>query len=115
VEVIQGCYVVRGHTSSHYAKQLALQAALDWSYELLPEPERVVLRRLAIFAGGFTLEAATAIGASAESPEIAALELEQHGGEIRENRGDAPQVAGRTEHLEEQRHDGTDDEGENRT
>ena len=30
-----------------------LQATLDWSYELLSEPERVVLHRLAIFAGGF--------------------------------------------------------------
>jgi len=38
-----------------------LQAALDWSYELLPEPERRLLRHLAIFAGGFTLEAATAV------------------------------------------------------
>jgi predicted ATPase/DNA-binding winged helix-turn-helix (wHTH) protein len=52
-----------------------LRATLDWSYELLPEPERVVLRRLAIFAGGFTLEAAAAIGASVESPDIAALDV----------------------------------------
>ncbi|HEX4614807.1 MAG TPA: winged helix-turn-helix domain-containing protein, partial [Stellaceae bacterium] len=32
-----------------------LHATLDWSYELLPESERAVLRRLSIFAGGFTL------------------------------------------------------------
>ena len=38
-----------------------LRATLDWSYELLTEPERVVLRRLAIFAGGFTLQAAGAV------------------------------------------------------
>jgi predicted ATPase len=38
-----------------------LRATLDWSYELLPEFERRLLRRLAIFAGGFTLESATAI------------------------------------------------------
>ena len=49
-----------------------LRATLDWSYELLPEPERVVLRRLAIFAGGFTEEAAIAVTASAE---IAASEI----------------------------------------
>ena len=49
-----------------------LRATLDWSYELLPEPERVVLRRLAIFAGGFTEEAASAVAASAE---IAASEV----------------------------------------
>jgi predicted ATPase/DNA-binding winged helix-turn-helix (wHTH) protein len=38
-----------------------LRATLDWSYQLLTEPERVVLRRLAIFAGGFTLQAASAV------------------------------------------------------
>ena len=35
-----------------------LRATLDWSYELLPEPERTLLRRLAICTGGFTLAAA---------------------------------------------------------
>ena len=43
-----------------------LRATLDWSYELLSEPERVVLRRLGVFAGAFSLEAARAVVASAE-------------------------------------------------
>jgi predicted ATPase/DNA-binding winged helix-turn-helix (wHTH) protein len=43
-----------------------LRATLDWSHDLLTEAERVVLRRLAIFAGGFRLEAANGIAASAE-------------------------------------------------
>jgi non-specific serine/threonine protein kinase len=34
-----------------------LRAAIDWSYDLLTEPERVLLRRLVVFAGGCTLEA----------------------------------------------------------
>jgi predicted ATPase/DNA-binding winged helix-turn-helix (wHTH) protein len=38
-----------------------LRATLDWSYELLPEREQRLLRHLAIFAAGFTLEAATAV------------------------------------------------------
>ena len=42
-------------------RQQTLRATLDWSYELLPDPERRVLHRLAIFAGAFTLEAAAAV------------------------------------------------------
>ena len=38
-----------------------LSAALSWSYELLPPLESVVLRRLSVFAGPFTLEAAAAV------------------------------------------------------
>ena len=40
-----------------------LQATLDWSYDLLTDPERMVLRRLSVFAGGFTLRAARAVAA----------------------------------------------------
>jgi predicted ATPase/DNA-binding winged helix-turn-helix (wHTH) protein len=49
-----------------------LRATMDWSYELLTKPERVVLRRLAIFAGGFTLQAASAVAADDEiaAPEV---------------------------------------------
>jgi tetratricopeptide (TPR) repeat protein len=39
------------------------QAALDWSYDLLSDREQQVLCRLSVFAGGFTLEAAEAVGA----------------------------------------------------
>jgi predicted ATPase/DNA-binding winged helix-turn-helix (wHTH) protein len=46
-------------------RQKTLQATLDWSYKLLSEVERVVLCRLTIFAGIFTLDAALAIATSA--------------------------------------------------
>ena len=40
-----------------------LRATLDWSYDLLDEPERVLFRRLSVFAGGWPLEAAEVVGA----------------------------------------------------
>ena len=39
----------------------SLRAAMDWSYDLLSEPERTLFVRLSVFAGGFTLEAAEAV------------------------------------------------------
>ncbi len=47
------------------SRQRTLQATLDWSYGLLSELERVVLRRLAVFVGHFTLDAALAVVTSA--------------------------------------------------
>ena len=57
--------LTNGHRTA-LPRHQTLRATLDWSYELLSEPERVVLRRLAIFAGGFSLAAASAVAASAE-------------------------------------------------
>jgi predicted ATPase/DNA-binding winged helix-turn-helix (wHTH) protein len=42
-------------------RQKTLQATLDWSYGLLSDIERLVLRRLAVFAGHFTIDAALEI------------------------------------------------------
>jgi predicted ATPase/DNA-binding winged helix-turn-helix (wHTH) protein len=47
------------------ARQKTLQATLDWSYGLLSDVERAVLRRLAVFVGHFTLDAALAVVTSA--------------------------------------------------
>jgi non-specific serine/threonine protein kinase len=52
-----------------------LRAALDWSYELLREPEQVLFRRLSVFAGGFTLEAAESVGAGGGIDEEDVLAL----------------------------------------
>ena len=46
-------------------RQKTLQATLDWSYGLLSEVERMVLRRLAVFVGHFTIDAALAVVTSA--------------------------------------------------
>jgi len=45
-------------------RQKTLQATLDWSFGLLSELERVVLRRLAVFVGHFTIDAALAVATS---------------------------------------------------
>ncbi|WP_232665712.1 BTAD domain-containing putative transcriptional regulator [Pseudonocardia sp. TRM90224] len=47
-------------------RHASLRAALDWSYELLAERSRAVLRRLGVFAGGFDLDAAERVAASAD-------------------------------------------------
>jgi non-specific serine/threonine protein kinase len=39
------------------SRQQTLRATLDWSYELLTEPERELFRQLSVFVGGFTLDA----------------------------------------------------------
>jgi tetratricopeptide (TPR) repeat protein len=43
------------------ARQRTLRATVDWSYDLLSEPERVLLRRLSIFRGTWTIDAARAV------------------------------------------------------
>jgi predicted ATPase len=55
-------------------RQRTLRATLDWSYELLPETERRLLRRLAVFAGGFTADAATAVMTDTGSDAPAVLD-----------------------------------------
>lgn len=45
-----------------------LRATLDWSYGLLPDNEQAVLRRLAIFAGSFDIDAATCVAFSEDIP-----------------------------------------------
>jgi len=50
-------------------RQQTLQATLDWSYSLLTDRERTVLRRLSVFAGTFPLDAAQRVAALHDSNE----------------------------------------------
>jgi tetratricopeptide (TPR) repeat protein len=43
------------------ARQQTLRGAIDWSYDLLDEPEQTLLARLGVFVGGWTIEAAEAV------------------------------------------------------
>ena len=47
-------------------RQQTLRTLIDWSWDLITAAERMLLRRLAVFAGGWTLEAAEAVGAGGE-------------------------------------------------
>mgnify|MGYP001220311543 CR=1 FL=1 len=53
--------VLAGGPRDRPARQQTLRGAVDWSYDLLGERERTLFARLAVFAGGCTLEAAEAI------------------------------------------------------
>src|SRR4029079_6400086 len=50
--------LLTGGRRTALARHQTLRGTLDWSYELLPESERLLLRRFAIFSAGFTLPAA---------------------------------------------------------
>jgi non-specific serine/threonine protein kinase len=55
--------LLTGGTKTQMGKQRTLRGTLDWSYELLSEEEKELFERLSVFAGGWTLEAAEAVGA----------------------------------------------------
>jgi predicted ATPase/class 3 adenylate cyclase len=56
----------RGAVERHHT----LRAAIDWSYELLSDRDRVVFQRLSVFAGGSTLHAAQAACAGGEGEDL---------------------------------------------
>ena len=59
-------------------RQRTLQTLIDWSYGLLGDQERSFLGRLAVFAGGWTLEAAEAVSAPGEPCAEILAELVDH-------------------------------------
>lgn len=56
-------------------RQQTLRASMDWSYELLSGEERALLRRLSVFAGDWTLEAAEEVGAAQGVAKADVLDL----------------------------------------
>ena len=55
-----------------------LRAAIDWSYDLLTDPERRLLRRLAVFVGSFTLEAAEDVDAGLAAHRAGVVDILGH-------------------------------------
>jgi predicted ATPase/class 3 adenylate cyclase/DNA-binding CsgD family transcriptional regulator len=58
--------LLTGGARTAVRRQQTLRASVDWSHALLTEPERVLFRRLAVFLGGFDLDAAQAVAGSGE-------------------------------------------------
>ena len=77
-EIVQGlgdALSMLGGGTSGVTRHQTLRGTLEWSHELLTEPEQVLLRRLSVFAGGFTLDAVEAVCADAPLQQIELLDL----------------------------------------
>ena len=64
--------LLTGGARTAIRRQQTLRASVDWSHELLTESERVLFRRLAVFMGGFDLQAArvVTVDASLQSHQV---------------------------------------------
>ena len=67
--------LLTGGSRAASGRHQTLLAAIDWSYNLLAEAEKALFRRLSVFSGGWTLEAAEAICASDGVARTDVLEL----------------------------------------
>jgi predicted ATPase len=58
--------LLTGGARTAVRRQQTLRASVDWSHALLTQPERVLIRRLAVFLGGFDLDAAQVVAGGDE-------------------------------------------------
>lgn len=67
--------LLAGGARTAVRRQQTLRASIDWSHTMLTEPERVLFRRLAVFMGGFDLDAADSVGADADVEHYQLIDL----------------------------------------
>jgi len=67
--------LLTGGSRTALPRQKTLRALIDWSYELLDEPERQLFSSLSVFAGGFTLDACVTVCGDDAGPERNILDL----------------------------------------
>lgn len=67
--------LLTGGSRSALPRQKTLTAAIDWSYDLLSSQEQLLFTRLGVFAGGFGLDAVTAVCAGGSLDEDAIFDL----------------------------------------
>ncbi|MBO0866195.1 MAG: LuxR family transcriptional regulator, partial [Mycobacterium sp.] len=78
-EILNGLHdrfrLLTGGARTAVRRQQTLRASVDWSYALLTDPERILFRRLAVFLGGFDLNAVQAVGSSGDVQRHQILDL----------------------------------------
>ena len=67
--------LLTGGSRTAVRRQQTLRASVDWSHALLSEPERVLFRRLAVYQGGFDLDAAQTVAGGADMQRFQVLDL----------------------------------------
>ena len=67
--------LLTGGARTAVRRQQTLRASVDWSHALLTEPERILFRRLAVFMGGFDLDAAQAVAGGGDVESYQVLDL----------------------------------------
>ena len=67
--------LLTGGSRTALPRQQTLRATMDWSYELLREPERMLLNRLSVFAGDFSLEAVESVNVRNNESKANMLDL----------------------------------------
>ena len=77
-EIVDGLHdrfrLLTGGARTAVRRQQTLRASVDWSHALLTEPERMLFRRLAVFMGGFDLDAAQAVAGAADVERFQVLD-----------------------------------------
>jgi predicted ATPase/DNA-binding CsgD family transcriptional regulator len=78
-EILEGLHdrfrLLTGGARTAVRRQQTLRASVDWSHALLTEPERILFRRLAVFLGGFDLDAAQALAGGGDVERYQVLDL----------------------------------------
>jgi len=71
----KGFRLLTGGARTAVRRQQTLSASIDWSHSLLTETERVLLRRVAVFSGGFDLDAALEVGADNDAERAQIIDI----------------------------------------
>ena len=67
--------LLTGGSRTALPRQRTLQAAIDWSYQVLSESEALLFNKLSVFRGGFTIEAVEQVGAGADEDSSDVLDI----------------------------------------